>query len=575
MFTFYRYPHTDLNQPNFEWIIQKIKELEEATGTGALRVMYASSESDLVNAAASSEGTIIIVNDGIDHAMTGQTIPTSNTILFTSGTFSGTGTINAHIIAQRQQIFASNANITIGELNNPVGFPEWYGAVPDSATADNTAALQKCFDNFRCTDLAEADYYLSGPVYLNRSNTEFRGQGESSYAGGTRNGGTRLISLNAAANILTVGDTTLAFNVTTIYVHDFSILPLIADYTATAGLGINVKCIRNLRVNNVTVINFFTGFRISSVMDAWVTHCRYICNKPDTSTAACVGFDIVQDLPYASANSSISSLWLRECEANFTNTNTAATAGYGVRSASGATGLADMYMDALNFVGVPNAIMLAGNSSNTIQQNIWIRDCTIDNCLSAIEITGALKTGIVNNWISCGAYASGSTHRGVYIHDNGNADTMLDGNIIKNSDTSTATAYGIRIAAAHAVHGDNEVINFPFPCLIGVGTAGAPVLKGFDMGIHAVNNKQQYNDATNNIFRLLDCSMSSFKASCSGDYGYNTGIYVHTSSSYCTCIPTGIDQIKTTTWVSDNGTAVSQPFTSFGTLNVMISPHYA
>ena len=568
-FNFYHYPHTDLNQANFEWIIQQIKALQSGSGETAANIYYIGSIDDLDTFAAGSSKGLLVVNDGSTHAVSAGTVFNSSlSILFISGMLSGTFEIQGAILAPRQQIFASGSTVTINGSKTPVGYPEWFGAAANSSSVDSTSAIQTCINAFPITELAAGDYYVAGGLLISASNRILRGQGAVSYNGSTWQGGTRLIS-SAGVDAITIADPSEAFAVTTITVQDLSILPLIADYTA-AGRGIRVHCMRNLHLERITIQDYTTGIAIGSIMDGWIRECRYLNRKAQGSAAVTTGINILQELPYASSNSSISSLWILDSEINYINTGTNTTTGYGIRSEAGTTGLADLYIHNNNFVGVPYAVRLIGSGSgNAIQQNIFLRDNTIDNCISAVEISGNLKAYVLNNWISCGAYAAGSTHRGIYLHDNVTSGVTVACNTIKNADSSTATAYGIRCAEISGVTGhDNTIINFPYPVFVGTGSGSS--LYGYDLGVHAINNKQQYSGSTNNIMRVADCHHGRFTASSSGQYGYNTGIYFSSNSYSCVGDASGVDLNTTSPKAAVAGTAFTAPFVSDTNNNVAI-----
>ena len=563
------YPHTDLNQQDQQWLISQILSLQEASGEGVTKVLYFDSTTDPMQRAVAARDTLIVINDGQLHTMAGETIDASNVLLFLSGLLGGVGTVNAKILAGKRRIFAAGSTITVGAAQNTVGYPEYYGAEPGSLLVDSAPAIEACVNTFPITDLAAGDYYLASSLYLRTSNRILRGSGTPSGSQLANAGGTRLVMTDPGMTGVIIGDPSLAFDVTTIDVSGFTVTALPIDYSDPA-VGIRVRCMRNLQLHDVNVVGVQTAFEISSIMDVWVTHCRAIIGKADADTTVTCGFKILQTTPYGSANSSISSLWLRECEINYTNTSTVQTTGYGIWSPQGATGLADLYIDACNFVGVPMAVSLHGLPANTIQQNVWLRDNTIDNCLSAVEIDGGINAGIVNNWISCGAYASASTHRGAYIHDNANAGVTLDGNLIKNSDTSTATAYGIRIAAAHCVKGSNTVINFPNPCFIGVGASTSPLLHGHDLTINAINTKADYTGASQGILRAADCWECRLAAGGHGTHVYRVAVELLGTTYNCVGDVSTANASIANAKLINGGTVISTPFTALGNNNVMI-----
>lgn len=87
------------------------------------------------------------------------------------------------------------------------GYPEWFGAVSNnnsgSVPTTNLTALQACVTLCPVTNLRNADYWISGVWKINTQYRTVRGAViPTGYDTGT---GTRVISLNASANVIQVG----------------------------------------------------------------------------------------------------------------------------------------------------------------------------------------------------------------------------------------------------------------------------------------------------------------------------------------------------------------------------------
>jgi hypothetical protein len=82
------------------------------------------------------------------------------------------------------------------------GYPEWWGAQPNSGTADCLPALQACVALCTQTNLARADYWTNDTWTVASSYRKIIGQGCNSYDTGE---GTRIICKDAAKDVMFVG----------------------------------------------------------------------------------------------------------------------------------------------------------------------------------------------------------------------------------------------------------------------------------------------------------------------------------------------------------------------------------
>ncbi len=73
-----------------------------------------------------------------------------------------------------QGLYVAPANATTGitgawvrQWNGVQGYPEWFGALPNDASADNRAAILACYALCPITEFGSRDYYVAGRVNFN------------------------------------------------------------------------------------------------------------------------------------------------------------------------------------------------------------------------------------------------------------------------------------------------------------------------------------------------------------------------------------------------------------------------
>ena len=125
------------------------------------------------------------------------TIPSGCVLDFQGGSISGSYTINGantKIYAGLVKIFNTNV-IFAGSWNMLKSVPEWFGAVTDDNTVDNSAAINKAFSIADCVELKDGLYYIANTINV-PINKSLLGKGKDI---------TTIITTTANVNLLTLG----------------------------------------------------------------------------------------------------------------------------------------------------------------------------------------------------------------------------------------------------------------------------------------------------------------------------------------------------------------------------------
>lgn len=507
------------------------------------RHIYYTSITSIEDIIADTDETLMIVNGG-NLVLDGVVFPSNIDIMFVNGIMSGSFTINGNIIAGRKQIFAVDANMT---AKNDVGFPEWFGAVRNDATVDDTAAIQKCYDTFDITSFDSGEYHVNGTIYLDRSYTAVVGTHMNNLSGTSVSRGTRIIQEDGSANTFEVGvknaTTSSTYDIANIFIRDISIVVAAdgIDYTANT-YGVRIYVLRGLYMDSVSVTNYANGFYIASLAMGYISRCRFISNKPASVTEQTSGFHLDPVAPILGDSiSSFSSIWIDHCDIHFNTPSVINT--FGVYAPQGSTGIADIAIDYTNFYGCTNGIRLTGTTTD-VQNDIFIRGNCVDNCFEAVVLIGALKAVVTDNWISVGrpyiGTGSAYTRKGVYVLNNGvYGSCQIKNNVIKAmSGLATAViSSGVRIENSRHIISENVIDNMSIPVEI-VGTSDAHCMNikikdaiTLNDQTHSANAAIRYTYCDNGIIEPL--------IKTSGGYQYGYGVIAN-NCTYVSINPSGI-----------------------------------
>lgn len=113
-----------------------------------------------------------------------------------------TVTITGSITAGRYQIFSGDGSVQY----SGTGYPEWFGAVTNNSTIDNSIALNTAYTSCNGLSLDYGTYYVKSTVYFNASGKHVIGKGRGRAFDATAN--QTLISSSDSITILQIGDAT-------------------------------------------------------------------------------------------------------------------------------------------------------------------------------------------------------------------------------------------------------------------------------------------------------------------------------------------------------------------------------
>ena len=463
---------------------------------------------------------LLIINNGVENIIPNVIFNDNITFLFINGYLSGEFTINGNIIAQRNKIFSVTSIPHINISKNSEGYPEWFGAFPNDTNIDCYNGLMKCIETFNVINFNVGNYYISNTLTITKSFITLNGKQVSADFDDSNINSTRIIITDNSKDciLLNGGDNS---DITQIYINNIVLMNKTPDYTKVTN-GLKMLNVRGINLNYVYAINFRNGFYVDGVMLSYFNYCRYLTNKtPDTEGVdnQTVGFFIGQMGNTGSNISPTASLYIENCDIHFTSPR---PQDYGILS-TGDKGIADLWIKLTNFFKCYNGIKLTGNINNKLQQDIFISDNCIDNCVIPIALNGNLKGNITNNWLSMGSY-SRVTMRGIYIQ-NCNAEGGLNivNNLIKTSDRASNINYGFRILNSKGFNISNNIcLNILTPFHI----------SGLSNSIVELIANNTIAESVDYLGIFEDCNHLSAKIGVTGSKPYNNGVHILSNCSF-------------------------------------------
>lgn len=224
-------------------------------------------------------------------------------------------TINGQILAGRYQIFTGSGNVVVNSEYQPVGYPEWFGAVADDAT-DCTTAIQKCLDIFNVTELSIGIYRISSTLVMNKHNRQLKGVHRNMFSRPDFANCTVLNATTLNDIALRVGRdayTSAGDNLSYPCVSNLAIL--FTESNNPNAVGLKCQYTFTAKIENVSVFNASKGFEIVGTVTTYFNHCTAWRDNSDAvyqRTGTSYGFfiDSTQNLGLAGGNAS---LYLTEC----------------------------------------------------------------------------------------------------------------------------------------------------------------------------------------------------------------------------------------------------------------------
>lgn len=115
-----------------------------------------------------------------------------------------TVTINNKIISPLQQIFSGPGTVVINPARSEIGYPEYFGAVPNNIAVDSLAAIDACITAFPIIQFQRATYYISNTAQFTKSGKRIQGMPERN----PNDTGTTIEVTSATLDTILVGSAT-------------------------------------------------------------------------------------------------------------------------------------------------------------------------------------------------------------------------------------------------------------------------------------------------------------------------------------------------------------------------------
>lgn len=438
-----------------------VNSLDNIQGIDMSKIYFFDKIEDITYFANTVKCGLLVINNGKINKIPNDVVFSDGiNILFVCGILDGNFSIHGKIISDNKQIFTLTSNVKINKNKNPIGFPEYYGAITNNISIDNSMYINKCIENFTITKLSAGDYYISNTIKINTDHKSLIGEKINQEYSLTETNGSRIIQINNERTAINIGDGT-ANGITTINVENLSVLNFEPVYSSITS-GITIDGARAVKLNNITVSNFKLGYNLGYVTLSYIENCRYLNNRSSVDNNTCSGINITLKKGTTLGISSIVSVYLIKNDIHYNNYNANNIGIY----CNGTGGLADLFIDKNNFYGCATGISINSNDDNKLQQNIWIKNNTIDNCVDGVKLKGNLKINIISNWVSCTKELDNITKHGILLDSiSGDGSVICCENNIKLADSNDLeNNYGIRVLnCTGIICTNNNVFNFTNP----------------------------------------------------------------------------------------------------------------
>jgi hypothetical protein len=370
------------------------------------------------------------------------------------------------------------------EWDNINGYPEWFGAVVNSNSggipAANLAALQACVVLCPVTNLQAADYWISSTWKIQTQYRTVRGEVMSDgYNTGT---GTRVLSLNTAANVIQVGPDSAPSGGTSAYFRNITVENICARWVAALtppAAGSESTAVKAWLFNYLLYCQFKNLAAWEPIIGFYFYGCVY------TKFDDCVAF---RSISYGGLNDFFRGFWAQGIPPILTGGNPSLFLNRCSASLGGAPALvrptgfytngnfADMFIDKFETAAMHTGIWIDGVGGNpgSSKLNLHIRDCILDQCSQNGIIIGTLNAmGMVT---INGGYAqvndNGATGKGIWLTGSSNNGSVSIGGGIQILSGQGTTNYGIYVSQQSNVKVDSTVIveDFYNPIVIDGGS---------------------------------------------------------------------------------------------------------
>ena len=329
------------------------------------------------------------------------TVPANVTLMFNEPGYVIQGgaytlAINGAIVAQPQLIFSgfTSGQITASASANPVGYPEWFGAITGNTGIDCATYINLCIVTFPITQLQLATYYTTATILLNTNVRTLRGQD----IGQPGTAGTSIIAnQSATATILQVGPNTLtggslANTLNTCLVECLYIYRTVAPNIASNATSILVQYCTWATLRCLLVQDSIYGVHIIGTAQL---RCYRVVTLRLTAGAG-GGTDTFYGMfldgngtSVGGAGSSIST-YIDECTSSIAVISASATTNYQGFVALGTNGFSDTFLDRYETAGMNIGLSITGNGSTGTVFDDLDEDFRIYNLISDSNYGAAL-----------------------------------------------------------------------------------------------------------------------------------------------------------------------------------------
>ena len=501
----------------------------------------------------------------------GSNLTLSNQTVFEQGAILSVPTgvtvaINGGIVAGIYQVFScvGTGAITFDYSATIEGYPEWWGAIPNSSTADCSTAINAAIVALQKTVLSAATYYCASTINITSDNKTLVGAG-SQYK---TQGSTRVLVKSSSTQALFVG-----YSVQPASINDFlygtvidsiyfgrTVAPLISSNCQAALFKFTLYTqIRNCKFDVSMRGAEFIGNVKSVCLNSYAF--RSIAGT-GSGTDYFHGFYVNGNTTIGSGGNA--SLYLNGCA-----TSVGGVAALQTGDSNGVyadAGFADLYINAFEATTCSVGIHLVGNTSAYGNVDALITNPVIDQFYKAgilLETTSESGAISILGGYAAPAAVSQNTSWGIWCNQSNAQVSITNFQVICGPST---TCGGLLIATSKNVHSVNCAWN---------DSSIQSVYISSSSSIKIEDSIKHYNKTTavGAVFMLGTCSRIELDCQVNGaanstGYGYQiNGAGVSLSQFNCSGLDSTSIAGGSTNKLNNNGTAITATG-SFGTNNL-------
>ena len=297
-------------------------------------------------------------------------------------------TLAGELTAGLTQIFDGVGTVSLNRKKNPIGHPEWWGAVMSETydatqAATNLAAVQASLAAARTTVLQSGTLWTSGTITMATGQQRLIGQGEDF----TATHGTRIVVANGTDDVLHLGPDTMPSAVNNfpsgIRVKDIMLHRAVAPVAPVSGseaaapCGLKAKYALRMRLSHIQTYDSSIGFYFGGIVGSTIDDCYNIRATAGSGTGRDISWGFFLDgysgtapVLLAGGNGSI---YINRCSANSgspSNVNNIGMLGKGY--------LADTFVTQFEVAGGQYGVMFNGVNTQYGGNDITLRGCRVD-----------------------------------------------------------------------------------------------------------------------------------------------------------------------------------------------------